>query len=192
MATRADYRSARDRPCVASQGFRWFWRWKSRRRIGRPPVPWRWQYYVTVLHSRRAWRVRGRAVVHQRSRTCGSKRYSSATRASSRARVKGTAFAKSIIIVPTADPEGISATGEAHAGGTANDRGAPRPTRSTDGGATQSPSRCGPPDSPRCRGAQDDPRTARSRLSRRTSPGCIEQPGMIGRDCRPGLICGTA
>ena len=34
--------------------------------------------------------------------------------------------------------------------------------------------------------AQDDPRTAKSRLSRRTSPGSIEQPGMIGRDFDPG------
>ena len=36
--------------------------------------------------------------------------------------------------------------------------------------------------------AQDDPRTAKSRLSRRTSPGPIEQPGMSGRDFRPWLI----
>jgi hypothetical protein len=36
--------------------------------------------------------------------------------------------------------------------------------------------------------AQDDPRTAKSRLSRRTSPGSFEQPGMIGRDFRPWLI----
>ena len=36
-------------------------------------------------------------------------------------------------------------------------------------------------------GAQDDPRTAKSRLPRRTSPGSIEQPGMIGRDFRPWL-----
>ena len=36
--------------------------------------------------------------------------------------------------------------------------------------------------------AQDDPRTAKSRLPRRTSPGSIEQPGMIGRDFRPWLI----
>ena len=33
--------------------------------------------------------------------------------------------------------------------------------------------------------AQDDPRTARSWLPRRTSPGSLEQPGMIGRDFRP-------
>ena len=36
--------------------------------------------------------------------------------------------------------------------------------------------------------AQDDPRIARSRLPRRTSPGSIEQPGMIARDFRPWLI----
>ena len=33
--------------------------------------------------------------------------------------------------------------------------------------------------------AKDNPRTAKSRLSRRTSPNSIEQPGMIGRDFRP-------
>ena len=37
-------------------------------------------------------------------------------------------------------------------------------------------------------GAQDDPRTAKSRLSRRTASGSIEQPGMIARDFRPWLI----
>ena len=41
-------------------------------------------------------------------------------------------------------------------------------------------------------GAQDDPRTAKSRLSRRTSSGSIEQPGMIGRDFRPWLIRAAA
>ena len=35
---------------------------------------------------------------------------------------------------------------------------------------------------------QDDPRTAKSRLPRRTSPGSIEQPGMIGSDFRPWLL----
>ena len=39
----------------------------------------------------------------------------------------------------------VSATGEAHAGGIASARRPPRPTRSTDGGATQSSSRCRPP-----------------------------------------------
>jgi hypothetical protein len=34
--------------------------------------------------------------------------------------------------------------------------------------------------------AQESPRTARSRLSRRTSPGSIEQPGMIGEIFDPG------
>ena len=33
--------------------------------------------------------------------------------------------------------------------------------------------------------AQDDPRTAKSRLPRRTFPGSIDQPGMIARDFRP-------
>jgi transposase len=37
-------------------------------------------------------------------------------------------------------------------------------------------------------GAQDDPRTAKSRLSRRTAFGSIGQPGMIPDDFRPWLI----
>ena len=36
--------------------------------------------------------------------------------------------------------------------------------------------------------AQDDPRTAKSRLQRRTFPGSLEQSGMIGSDFRPWLI----
>jgi len=36
--------------------------------------------------------------------------------------------------------------------------------------------------------AQDDPRIAKSRLSRRTAPGSIEQPGMTRRDFRPWLV----
>ena len=36
--------------------------------------------------------------------------------------------------------------------------------------------------------AQDDPRTANARLSRRTTHGSIEQPGMIGSDFRPWLV----
>jgi hypothetical protein len=36
--------------------------------------------------------------------------------------------------------------------------------------------------------AQDDPRIASPRLSRRTAPSSIEQPGMIERDFRPWLI----
>ena len=35
---------------------------------------------------------------------------------------------------------------------------------------------------------QDDPRIAKSRLSRRIAPGAIEQPGMIERDFRPWLV----
>ena len=38
--------------------------------------------------------------------------------------------------------------------------------------------------------AQDDPRTAKSRLSRRTSPRSIEQPGMIGRFSTLVDLCG--
>jgi hypothetical protein len=36
--------------------------------------------------------------------------------------------------------------------------------------------------------AQDDSRTAKSRLPCRTSPGSLEQPGMIGTDFRPWRI----
>jgi len=36
--------------------------------------------------------------------------------------------------------------------------------------------------------AQDDPRIAKSRLPRRTSPSSIGQSGMIARDFRPWLI----
>ena len=37
-------------------------------------------------------------------------------------------------------------------------------------------------------GAQDDPRAANARLQRRTSPGSVEQPSLIGRDFDPWSI----